>query len=267
MSTLVDLIALYEEEGLSVRTGLNPLHFPGSDPVELPFTYLFYGARNMCSGGGIAIDELTFLETLFEDFKPANIFVIGNAYGWTTLALALLNRDARVVAIDLCPRREEEIGIETTNRIAEKAGLNLTAIKAKSPDDVARVAAEELTGAIDFAFIDGGHTNAQQTKDFEALREVASPDAVYLFHDVVNFAMTQSLVAIAQSNPDLIVRILMRTTSGMGIGYPLSREPEVGRAVAAFCEDEERMRDIRTAIANKRAKESPPVSGSAGEGR
>jgi predicted O-methyltransferase YrrM len=235
------LVELYEAKGFAVQSGLSPLHFPGNSWADLPFTYIFKDGEKVCDGGGIALPEITFLETLFEHFRPSSLFVIGNAFGWSTLALALLNPNARTVAIDLCPRPGEAAGLDLTNHIAAGLGLDVRAVKARSPEQVAEVATRHFAQPVDFVFIDGGHTNQQQTLDFEASHAIAAPDAVYLFHDVVNFALWDSFVDIARENPELKAQLLFRTPSGMGICYPPSRDAEVGPAVRLFSESQARI--------------------------
>ena len=247
MSVIVDLVTLYEEAGFAVQANLSPLHFPGHSPADIPFTYVFGPNGQMCKGGGIAFTEIAFFEALCERIQPRTIFIVGNAFGWSTLALALMNPSARTVAIDLCPRPDEARGLEVTNALARRAGLDVRAIKGKSPDDVAAVCAREVETPIDLVFIDGGHTPSQQTLDFTACRNVAAPDCVYVFHDVVNFALVDSFVEIAQGNPDLSASLLMRTTSGMGICYHKSRAPTIEPVVRAFTETEDRIRALRTA--------------------
>jgi len=104
MSVFVDLVALYEDAGFVVQSSLSPAHFPGFSLAELPFTFIHGDDGKLCVGGGISLSEITFFEALCEQLRPARIFIIGNAFGWSTLALGLINRAARVVAIDHCLR-------------------------------------------------------------------------------------------------------------------------------------------------------------------
>ena len=260
MAIFPKLVNIYEAYGYAVQTGLSPLRFPGHEWADIPFTYLDKAGQRAAKGGGIAIAEIYFLEVLFEDFHPKNIFVIGNAFGWSTVALALLNPDAKVVAIDACPRPQEEAGIHFTNQLAQDFGLNLAAVKAKSPDDVAATAVAHLDDGIDFAFIDGGHTNAQQTLDFDALKSVAAPDCAYLFHDVVNFLLLESYTEIIQGNPPLQGRILFRTPSGMAIAYTPALQPLIGPAVHALSEDDERVHALLEEGRRLLAEQRTPVS-------
>ena len=245
MGVFTDLIELYEDDGFTVQSGLNADHFPGNHTADIAFTYFFKDGEQSCEGGGIALTEIAFLETLAQSYHPENIFVIGNAFGWSTLALALANPKAHTVAIDLCPRPGEWEGIEVTNRLAARHNLDVTAIKARSPEQVSEVARGNFQGPVDFLFIDGWHNNEQIVLDFKACQEIAAPDAVYLFHDVVNFMMWDGFVAIAKDNPHLNAQILFRTPSGMGICYPPERGLEVGRAVNLFTETDERLAAVR----------------------
>lgn len=244
MNAFVKLVNMYEAYGFSVQAGLSPLHFPGHSWADIPFTYFIADGKRAAKGGGIAIAEIYFLDALFADYSPKNIFVIGNAFGWSTIALSILNPNARVVAIDACPRPEEEEGIRLTNRMAADFGLNLVAVNARSPEQVSQVVEDQFGGAVDFAFIDGGHTNAQQSLDFAAIKTVASEDCVYLFHDVINFSLLESFTKIVQGNPTLEGHILFRTPSGIAIAFPSSVRLLIGEAVHAFSEPDEQVQTL-----------------------
>ena len=53
----------------------------------------------------------------------------------------------------------------------------------------------------DFAFIDGLHTEAQQALDFEAIFPYAAPDAVFVFHDVINWKMEAGFKRLLSVTP------------------------------------------------------------------
>jgi predicted O-methyltransferase YrrM len=247
-NSFVDLVQLYAKNGYEVQSSLSPLHFPGFNLADIPFSYIYRDGVKMSRGGGLAMAELAFLECLMPIVQPKNIFVIGNSFGWTTLALGLMCPEARVVAIDLCPRPEEALGIEVTNQLGQQIEADVRAIKAKSPDDVAVVVgnnfADRFGGGIDFVLIDGGHTPEQQTLDFEACKPLASENCVYIFHDVINFKMVDSFVAIANSNDHLNSSLLFRTPSGMGISYPHIFADKLAPIVGAFTESDDRVKAL-----------------------
>ena len=241
---LVDLIQLYKKNGYEVQSSLSPLHFPGFNLADLPFSYIYKDGIKMCRGGGLAIIELMFIDCITAIIQPKNIFVIGNSFGWTTLALGLMCPASRIVAIDICWRAEEATGIEETNKIGLQIQADIRAIRATSPDDVSDVITENFDGGIDLVLIDGGHTPQQQTADFEICKTLANKECVYLFHDVINFKMVNSFVDIAAQNNHLISSLLFRTPSGMGISYPKEYFEDLSYTVNAFTESDQRVRSL-----------------------
>jgi hypothetical protein len=231
MPILPRLVSLFESRGISISTGLSPAHF---DNLALAnFTWFIKDGESLTNGFGIAMQEIYFLECLFDRLHPRNVFAIGNSTGWSSLALALINPASRVVAIDAGFDRNSLEGIDFTNRVASEEKLDLRAVKAVSPQDVARVARDELPGPIEFAFIDGYHSVEQVVLDFAAVRAHADPACVYLFHDVHDFALGPGLDEIQRSS-GLAWTLLLGTPSGMGIVYDPARHPGLASAIAPF---------------------------------
>jgi pimeloyl-ACP methyl ester carboxylesterase len=231
MPILRRLTGLYESRGIHISTGLNPCHF-GNLP-QANFTWFIKDGESLTNGLGIAMQEVYFLECLFAALRPENIFIIGNSAGWSSFALALLNPAARVVAIDAGFDRNALEGLEFTNRVAREEGLDLRAVQAVSPDGVAAVAAAHLKGPVDFAFIDGYHSAEQVVRDFTALRTIADPACVYLFHDVHEFKLQPGLDEIAKVS-GLGWQLLLGTPSGMAIAYDAQRCPALADEIAPF---------------------------------
>lgn len=240
MAVFPQLYELYTACGFEIRSSLNPYHFGNSGTMELPFTYFLKEGQLVCKGGGIGASEIYFLEALFEDYKPTNIFVIGNAFGWSTTALSLICPDARVVAIDSCEEGGgATLGLQVTKLISEREGLDVVAVRASSPADVSAVCDEHFSSPIDFAFIDGDHTNEQMAADFEAILKQAHEETVYVFHDVINWKLTDAFWQIAEERPELIFKLLFAPPSGIGIAYPPDLKPKIGAAVEAFAGETE----------------------------
>lgn len=243
---LVDLIQLYEKNGFEVQSSLSPLHFPGFDHAYLPFSYIYLNGKLMCKGGGLAISELMFVDCVTSIINPQNIFIIGNSFGWTTLALGLMCPSSRVVAIDMCPRPDEAYGIEVTNKMGRQIKAEILAVKAKSPDNVLEVVKNNFDDGIDLVLIDGGHTPEQQMADFKACQALADKKCIYLFHDVINFQMVDSFVEIAKQNDYLLSSILFRTPSGMAISYPKEYYDRLASTVHAFTESDQRVKKLHS---------------------
>ena len=148
----------------------------------------------------------------FRDFiSPRRIFIIGNAYGWSTIALGLIFPEAKIVAID-----PDAVGVELTNRLIATNGLSAKAVVASSPADVTRVANEYLDGPVDFSLIDAVHRNEAIKTDFAAVKSVAMDNAYYLFHDVINWNMIDGFKELLATH-QLQGKVFTRTTSGMAL--------------------------------------------------
>jgi hypothetical protein len=225
------LAALYQSRGIDLATGLNPSHFGGYPAAAS--TWFIRDDRSLTNGLGIALQEVYFLECLFAGFRPRRLFAIGNAIGWSTLALALLNPEARVLAIDAGLDQNADEGIAFTNRVAREEGLPVTAVAARSPEGVAGVLAEHAMVPIDFAFIDGFHSVDQIALDFNAIRAHAAADCLYLFHDVANYALEPGLDRIAAAS-GLAWQLLLGTTSGMALVYDPAHRPAALDDIAPF---------------------------------
>ena len=231
MAILARLARLYESRGIQVSTGLNPSHFGGFPAA--PFTWFIKDGASLTNGLGIALQEIYFLECLFERFQPRRIFVIGNSSGWSTFALALLNPSATVVAIDAGFDQNSLEGLEFTNRVAAEEGLAARAVVGVSPGDVAPIVRERDLAPIDCVLIDGYHSIAQVETDFDAVRPFAAPHCVYLFHDVQTFNLHQGIERIAAKS-GLAWDLLLGTPSGMAVMHDRAHRPAALDDISPF---------------------------------
>ena len=242
MSAYLKLLKIYKKQGFDIRTGLNSYHF--NNYIYAPFTALLKQGKSMSTGGGLSLQEVYFFECLFKNYTPKNIFIIGNAFGWSSILLALLNPGAKVIALDAeTEGKDNELGNRLTNKIAKEENLNLKVVKGFSPTDVSAVIKESFNDKIDFVFIDGLHTNEQQELDFAAVVGHGHKKCVYIFHDVILWKMTQSFKKIASSS-GLNSSILYRTCSGMGVLYPDQVRTHVKECIEAFSENKEIIKSI-----------------------
>jgi len=213
MRVFESLVEAYETEGIETASGMNPTLT--QDYFAASFTWLVKDGESVTDGLGISPLEVYFLECLAQA-KPADrIFVIGNSYGWSTLALALANKGAEVVAIDAGFDLNTITGIDVTNRLAERLGLNLRVVKAVSPQDVGAVVTD-LLGHIDLAFVDGYHTPEQIVLDWRAVQPFLRPDSAVLFHDVVFCELLAGFEKIVAES-GWTGTVLHGTTTGMGL--------------------------------------------------
>ena len=238
MSILPRLIALYRATGHEPLTGYNPYHF--ENYMDAPFTK-FVKDNSITGCAGLALQEVMFLEHFANYLSPKNILAIGNAHGWSTIALSLIFPDAKVVAID-----PVTVGNTLTNQIAANAKLNVAAVDGYSPQDVSRIGAEHFEGAVDLVLIDAIHTNEAVLVDFAACKPLGHKDTVYVFHDVINWRLVDAIHKI-KAEHGLTGHILTRTPSGMAVLWN-DVPPAFEEYISAFCEPPHFFRQVRKFI-------------------
>jgi predicted O-methyltransferase YrrM len=239
---LDDLVAAYAAEGFAISTGLNPTVFHNLHSV--PFTWLVRDGVEVADGLGMSLPEIYLLECLAAVQPAESILVIGNSFGWSTLALGLAYPKARVVGLDSAADRFSLEGLELTARLAERLGLrDVFPVRGTSPTDISGKVLDRLGGRIDLAFVDGDHTCDQILEEYRAIRPFLTANAMILFHDVQYCGL--------QSGFDTIIEesgwqgaMLHATPSGIGF---LANEPSpaLARVIAAFAVDPSALEVVR----------------------
>ncbi len=235
MSTYARLCGLYRRAGFRIVAGI-PKDFSRSRVTE--FAWLFKEGRPQTYHLGISPLEIYFLESLFQLLHPSRILVIGNSFGWSSFALAMLNPDAKVLTIEVGEEPFTDMWIELSNEIANREGLAAKAVKGRSPDDLQKIMAQADFADVDFAFIDGSHSPSHIRADFEGTLPHASGSAVFVFHDVVGFNLWDEFYRLAGQYA-LTGKLLLGTTSGIGILLPDAYLGLVGDLLEDFGATEE----------------------------
>lgn len=246
MTIIPKLHAIYNEAGLRPLTGHSTQHM--FDWMDAPFTRFFDGS-NIVGCAGLSLFEVMFLEHLRGYLDPKSILVIGNAHGWSTIALGLIFPKARILALD--PYEE---GIALTNRLAQANNLDIIAVAAASPDGVSPLCKELLPGPVDFVLVDAIHTNDAVVTDFNAARAVASEDAFYVFHDVVNWKLMDGIKQ-NQLTSGLDGRLLTRTPSGMAALFR-EVEPDLLAYLDCFSDDTQLLQAYRNVVRQTMTRDS-----------
>jgi predicted O-methyltransferase YrrM len=234
MPVIDKLVAAYAAEGLAVSTGLNPTEFHNLHSV--PYTWLVRDGVEVADGLGISLPEIYLLECLAAVQPAESILVIGNSFGWSTLALALAQPQARVVGLDSGADRYSLDGLELTARLAERLGLeHVMPIRGTSPVDIAATVEVELGGRIDLALVDGYHTSDQIVAEYRAISPFLTPNAMVLFHDVRYTGLQPGFDAIVEESGSQGT-MLHATPSGIGF-LTNDPSPALARVIAAFAGD------------------------------
>jgi hypothetical protein len=249
MSILPKLIGLYKESGWEPLTGYSSYHFEGY--MDAPFTALMKGDR-LVGHLGLALQEVMFLEHFNLYIKPRRILVLGNAYGWSTVALALIFPGANVVGID--PATE---GNALTNEIAVRHGLAAIAISARSPEDVGAVCADHLGGTCDLALVDAIHTNDAIISDVRACVPYSHENTIFVFHDLINWGLVDGFQRVLSEHM-LSGKVLTRTPSGMGVAFKKAPQ-DFQDYIAAFSDDANLFRAYRRWVIERRGDKAHAV--------
>ncbi len=240
MSIVTSLTNIYKESGFQPLTGYNSHHF--FNWKDAPFTVLLDGS-GIVGCPGLALQEIMFLEHLGRYLSPENCLVIGNAMGWSTIATGLTFPKAKTIGIDNAAKE----GIQFTNAAFQKLKINGGAVLAESPKDIASVVSSEFDKPVEFVLIDAIHNNEAIQADFNEVRKYASPDCVYLFHDVINWDMLDGFNALINDS-GLNGQVLTRTPSGMAMAYSSNIPQDCLDYISVFSDDSEFFKQYRHTV-------------------
>ena len=119
---LASLINIYKDAGIKIENGAGP---------NTPLIYATINNKILMMEAGVTVQELIFFHTLLRKICPKNIYGVGNAFGWSTLAFALICPISKIVVIDNLENLNAigiSIGMVTTLDIVEKNNLNVVRI-------------------------------------------------------------------------------------------------------------------------------------------
>ena len=171
------LFDLYKQEGLILENQSKKKQFKKISGVDTGFS--------------ITENEIDYFSKYKEEFKNPKIFIIGNAFGYSTFTLHKIFQNSSIDVIDAEIEGEgNKQGSEITNRIISQNNFDIKLTIGFSPEDVYKAARYTH---YDIIFIDGLHTNEQLLKDFNEIKKYFNPDKfICFFHDVGYCRMEES---------------------------------------------------------------------------
>jgi predicted O-methyltransferase YrrM len=129
-------------------------------------------------------DECIVFGRLVREFKPRNCFIIGNAFGMSSVFIAKTmeqNGGQSVITLDSKSEGEGERCFQTAAELGRRMGCRILANKAGwSPQDIPN--AVEST-SYDLIFIDGDHSHPQVTRDLHGVMHLVRDDTILCWHD------------------------------------------------------------------------------------
>ncbi len=209
--------ALYAQTGVSLR--------------ETPVHYYLDGMR---TGGSIHKDDLFVLRRILTGVDVETAFVVGAAFGFSSLFLASVLRGATVLSLDNWSegtdgRRAGAI-CASLAALDDDACRRLRFATGHSPQDTGSSLEAAAMGQVDLAFIDGLHTNAQTMLDLEGVWPRLHHGSLVLLHDVRLFRLHEALGwLVGQSAFDTVV--MLNTAPGTVIAFNREVHPTAFRAL------------------------------------
>jgi predicted O-methyltransferase YrrM len=181
--------------------------------------------RRLNIGLGFHDTDIELFLKISEKLRAKSIFIIGNAFGYSTFVLSEIFTDAVVDAIDAeVEGLDNKRGSELTRLIASKYYPNVRLTIGFSPQDLAKAVRPGLMRDLrgyDLVFVDGLHTDEQQLKDFRGMVPYLSDRTVVVFHDVGLQNMRDSLKIIQKEARglgfDTFIETAKSTVYGAGV--------------------------------------------------
>lgn len=138
--------------------------------------------QNVATGGAICNSDVELLLLLSKLYTPISIYGVGNAFGYSTIAMGKIFKD---VPLDIIDAEIEGVGNHfgsvITRQIAKENKMDLNLFIGFSPKDTFKcLRCDEY----DLVFIDGLHTNDQLYYDFIGIYARLSPKCILILHDV-----------------------------------------------------------------------------------
>lgn len=188
------------------------------------------------TGGGFHETDLVLFLKIHDVFPARSIFIIGNAFVYSTFCLAEIFRGAMIDVIDAEIEGEDnKVGSNLTRKIAERYYPSVRLTIGFSPEDTPKAVRKEVidSGGYELIFIDGLHTDDQIYKDFNGISPYLAPKCIVVIHDVGLANLQPGFRAIRESASqirfNLFISRLIWTHFGTGLlarGFaPLLFEP------------------------------------------
>ena len=166
----------------------------------------------LCSSGSISNDEGNVLYEISQALEPKRILIIGNAYGFSTILLSLMNPTSKLIAFD----KFRQNGIKVTNQLLHNSPQHI-AIQGSTPEDIGSIIENYLDGSCDLVLIDAVHTNEMQKAEFEILKSYLSEKSIIVFHDVLSCNLLESWDSISRENNNMKFFLISKSVSGVGL--------------------------------------------------
>jgi hypothetical protein len=170
------------------------------------------------TGYSITKKEVEYFSKYSHMFEDPNIFIVGNAFGFSTFCFYYIFKNCKIDVIDSETEGDNnKDGTILTKKIYQQNSWNIELYSGFSPHDVAKAARLK---EYDIVFIDGYHSNDQIVLDFDAIKPFLKEKYICFFHDVGFLKLENGFNKILNLNNELYDRyqLLPYDDSQSGIG-------------------------------------------------
>jgi predicted O-methyltransferase YrrM len=133
-------------------------------------------------GYSITAKEIDYLSKYQYMFNKPKIFIIGNAFGFSTFCFKLIFNNCQIDVIDAEAEGASNVdGSELTKNIIKENNWDINLYIGTSPKDIKSAM---RFAKYDIVFIDGYHSNEQITQDFNGISPYLSTNYIVFLHDM-----------------------------------------------------------------------------------
>jgi predicted O-methyltransferase YrrM len=184
------------------------------------------------TGSSIGEDEIRVIHDIVQLTRPTSVYIIGNAFGFSTICFALAAPGARVVAIDNWSEGDDSLAArDLTLKVAAQRGLtNVHLHTGSSPDDTPAAMTEgKIAGKLSIFFIDGMHTDEAAFRDFVGALPYLDATSVVLWHNAYSVRNGFRSAYEQHGNKLFDRNVVLRTYGPLGVTYHAGKHAELDR--------------------------------------
>lgn len=215
------LFGMYEQQQARLVRKVNS----HTDGTTWGYRLVLDSAQSKATGSSIGEDEIRIFYDICQLVQPKTTYVIGNAFGFSTMCLATAWPEGKVVAIDNWSEgefgqraRELTLKLIEENRLGDRVMIHTGSSPGDTPAALARLGAEV---PLTMVLIDGLHTEEAGRADFAAVRSHLREDSVVFWHSLVGFEHSYASLGGALFDQHRV----LRTHGPLGIFYNSRRHP------------------------------------------
>ena len=150
---------------------------------------------------GISSKRAELLFRIVNYFQPESILEIGTSLGLATLALALGNKNTKIISLEGCSNTLNQCQLQFQK-------FNFNNVEFESTEFYEYLSSENLkSNVLNLIYFDGNHSKSATLEYFELLLPTVSNDSIWIFDDIHWSQEMESAWEIIKNHPKVTVTI------------------------------------------------------------